>query len=30
MQFSPKIIQAIEKMQLRILNTKPSKKSVKY
>jgi hypothetical protein len=30
MQFSPKLIQAIEKLQLEILDTKSSKKSVKY
>ena len=30
MQFSSKVIQAIEKIQLEILNTNPSKKSVKY
>ena len=30
MQFSPKVIQAIEKIQSEMLNTKRSKKLVKY
>jgi hypothetical protein len=30
MQFSTKIIQEIEKLQLELFNTEPSKKSVKY